>query len=58
MITWADFEKIDMRLGTVIKVNTFPKAKKPAYQLTIDFGDEIGIKKSSAQYDTPHFSDR
>lgn len=49
MITWSDFEKIDMRLGTVLEVNPFPKAKKPAYQLTIDFGDVIGIKKSSAQ---------
>ncbi len=48
MITWSDFEKIDMRLGTVIEVSPFPKAKKPAYQLTIDFG-ELGIKKSSAQ---------
>ena len=48
MISWADFEKIDMRLGTVLEVNPFLKAKKPAYQLIIDFG-EIGIKKSSAQ---------
>jgi tRNA-binding protein len=48
MISWNDFEKIDMRVGTVIEVNDFPKAKKPAYQLTIDFG-ELGIKRSSAQ---------
>ena len=48
MISWEDFEKIDMRVGTVIEVNDFPAAKKPAYQLTIDFGKE-GIKKSSAQ---------
>ncbi|MFL5787025.1 MAG: tRNA-binding protein [Flavisolibacter sp.] len=48
-ITWNDFEKIDIRAGTVIEVNTFPKAKKPAYQLSIDFGNEIGIKQSSAQ---------
>ncbi len=48
IITWDDFEKIDMRIGTIIEVNDFPKAKKPAYQLTIDFG-ELGIKKSSAQ---------
>ena len=49
MITWHDFEKVDMRVGTIIEVNDFPKAKKPAYQLTIDFGVELGIKKSSAQ---------
>jgi tRNA-binding protein len=49
MIGWADFEKIDMRLGTVLEVHPFPKAKKPAYQLTVDFGETIGIKKSSAQ---------
>ncbi|MGH2664380.1 tRNA-binding protein [Flavobacterium sp.] len=48
-ITWNDFEKVEMRIGTIIEVNDFPKAKKPAYQFTIDFGAEIGIKKSSAQ---------
>ena len=48
-ITWADFEKIDIRVGTITEANDFPKAKKPAYQLTIDFGEELGIKKSSAQ---------
>jgi len=47
-ISFDDFNKIDIRIGTVIAVNDFPKAKKPAYQLTIDFGD-LGIKKSSAQ---------
>ena len=47
-ISFEDFEKIDIRMGTIIEVNDFPKAKKPAYQLTIDFGD-LGIKKSSAQ---------
>lgn len=49
MITWDDFEKIDIRTGTIIEVNDFPKARKPAYQLTIDFGETIGIKRSSAQ---------
>jgi len=48
MITWKDFEKIEMRTGTITAVANFPDAKKPAYQLTIDFG-ESGIKKSSAQ---------
>src|SRR5882724_7046304 len=47
-ISWNDFEKIDMRAGTITEVKDFPKAKKPAYQLSIDFG-EMGIKKSSAQ---------
>ena len=48
MINWDDFEKIDMRSGTIINAEEFPNAKKAAYILTIDFG-EIGIKKSSAQ---------
>lgn len=47
-ISWSDFEKIDMRVGTIVKVNDFPKARNPAYQLEIDFGI-LGIKKSSAQ---------
>ncbi|HVK48095.1 MAG TPA: tRNA-binding protein [Pseudobacter sp.] len=47
-ITWDDFEKIDMRVGTIMEVTDFPKAKKPAYQITVDFG-ELGIKKTSAQ---------
>lgn len=48
MITWEDFEKIDIRTGTILEVNDFPGARKPAYQLSIDFG-ELGIKRSSAQ---------
>jgi tRNA-binding protein len=47
-INWNDFEKIDIRVGTITEVNDFPKAKNPAYQIAIDFG-ELGIKKSSAQ---------
>lgn len=48
MISWQDFEKIDIRTGTILSVDLFPEAIKPAYQLLIDFG-ELGIKKSSAQ---------
>ena len=47
-ITWDDFAKIDIRVGTITEVNDFPKAKNPAWQITIDFG-ELGIKRSSAQ---------
>lgn len=47
-INWDDFEKIDMRVGTILEVNDFPKARNPAYQLILNFG-ELGIKKSSAQ---------
>ncbi len=48
-ITWKDFEKIDMRVGTIIAVKNFPEAHNPAYQLHIDFGNVLGIKKTSAQ---------
>ncbi len=50
-ITFDDFTKVDLRVGTIIEINDFPKARQPAYQLTIDFGD-LGIKKSSAQITT------
>jgi len=49
MIQWSDFEKIDLRAGTVVEVEDFPEARKPAYRLKIDFGDELGLKQASAQ---------
>ena len=48
-ISWNDFEKVELRLGTIIDVKDFPEARKPAYIITVDFGEKIGIKKSSAQ---------
>ncbi|MEL1242035.1 tRNA-binding protein [Flavobacterium flavipallidum] len=48
-LTWAEFEKVAMYIGTIIKVDDFPEARKPAFQLTIDFGELIGIRKTSAQ---------
>lgn len=49
LLEWQEFEKVEMRVGTILEVNNFPEARKPAFQLTIDFGKTIGIKKSSAQ---------
>ena len=54
-ISWQDFEKIKLRVGTIVDVEDFPKARNPAYILHVDFGAEIGVKKSSAQI-TVHYN--
>ncbi len=48
-IEWSDFQKVELRVGTIIEVQEFPEARKPAYKLTVDFGKDIGVKRSSAQ---------
>lgn len=51
-IKWEDFEKVELRIGTIVQVEDFPEARKPAYKIWVDFGAELGIKKTSAQVTT------
>ena len=53
-LTWSEFERVDMRVGTILEVKDFPEARNPAYKLRIDFGEMLGVKKTSAQITTQY----
>jgi tRNA-binding protein len=53
-LTWNEFQKVELRVGTVVAVDEFPEARKPAWKLTVDFGSDIGVRRSSAQI-TDHY---
>ena len=48
-ITWDDFQRVELRIGTIVEAEPFPEARKPAYKLRVDFGEEVGVRRSSAQ---------
>ena len=56
-LTWNEFQKIELRAGTIVAVDEFPEARKPAWKLTVDFGKEIGVRRSSAQI-TDHYEEK
>ena len=56
-ITWQQFELVEMRAGTIVAIEDFPEARKPAYKITVDFGEPIGIRKTSAQVKTLYTPD-
>lgn len=57
IISWSDFERVDFRVGTIVLVEDFPEARRPAYKIKADFGPELGVKQSSAQITTLYSKD-